>query len=85
MTDTDLASLRRSVANVRFREVEPGWRGQGVTAVVMNPGFVQTSLSGGFGYLTPVESATAIKRVLERMTPADAGKFLEHNGTVLPW
>ena len=78
-------TISKQAANQRFRELEPHWRAHGVCAVVIHPGFVKTDMSGGFGDLTPLESATFIKRTLERITRTDAGTFFAYNGKVLPW
>ena len=74
-----------SDTNKRFKEIEPSWRAQGITAIVMNPGYVKTGMSGGFGDLTPLQSAGSIKRTIENTTHADAGKFFDYDGKILPW
>lgn len=52
----------------------------------MSPGYVKTAINGGWGDLTPVESALSIMRVLEgARLVADAGKFLDYDGTTIPW
>jgi NAD(P)-dependent dehydrogenase (short-subunit alcohol dehydrogenase family) len=78
-------TISKKAANKAFREREPEWRTKGITAVVMNPGYVKTHMSGGFGNLTPLESAASIKRTIDRIAPVDAGKFFDHDGKVLPW
>ena len=78
-------TISKKAANKRFKEIEPSWRAQGITAIVMNPGYVKTGMSGGFGDLTPLQSAGSIKRTIENTTHADAGKFFDYDGKILPW
>ncbi len=56
---------------------------QGVTAVLVNPGHVQTGIGGAKARMTPAESVTRIRAVVRGLTPADAGKFLHYDGTEL--
>lgn len=58
---------------------------QQVTAVAINPGWVQTHLGGHDAPLLPTDSVTAIKRVLDYLTPNDSGKFFDYLGQELPW
>lgn len=79
-------TISKKAVTARFVKAEPAWRQLGVAAVVMSPGYVKTALNGGWGDLSPVESATAIKRVLDNTTLASgAGLFFNYNGSVLPW
>jgi NAD(P)-dependent dehydrogenase (short-subunit alcohol dehydrogenase family) len=56
---------------------------QGVTAVLVNPGHVQTGIGGAKARMTPAESVTKVRAVIRGLTPADAGKFLHYDGTEL--
>jgi NAD(P)-dependent dehydrogenase (short-subunit alcohol dehydrogenase family) len=56
---------------------------QGVTAVLVNPGHVQSGIGGAKARMTPAESVTKVRAVIRGLTPADAGKFLHYDGTEL--
>ena len=56
---------------------------QGVTAVLVNPGHVQTGIGGARARMTPAESVTKVRAVIRGLAPADAGKFLHYDGTEL--
>jgi len=55
----------------------------GVTAVLVNPGHVQTGIGGRQARMTPTESVTMMRAVIRGITPDDAGKFLHYDGTEL--
>jgi hypothetical protein len=41
---------------------------------------------GGTGAeITPEESVSAMRRLIERLTIEDSGKFLRRNGSEIPW
>jgi NAD(P)-dependent dehydrogenase (short-subunit alcohol dehydrogenase family) len=56
---------------------------EGITAVLLNPGHVQTGIGGKAAPMTAPESVTKMRSVIADLTPADAGKFLHFDGTEL--
>lgn len=58
---------------------------KGIITVVFNPGWMQTDMGGPRAKLTPEESAQSILKVSEKLTPSDAGCFLNWDGTEHPW
>jgi NAD(P)-dependent dehydrogenase (short-subunit alcohol dehydrogenase family) len=55
----------------------------GVIATLLNPGHVQTGIGGMKAPMTPAESVTKMRSVIEALTADDAGKFLHFDGTEL--
>lgn len=58
---------------------------KGIITVIFNPGWMQTDMGGPRAKLTPEESAQSILKVTEKLTPSDAGRFLNWDGTEHPW
>jgi NAD(P)-dependent dehydrogenase (short-subunit alcohol dehydrogenase family) len=59
--------------------------GDGITAVVVNPGWVKTDMGGAGAPLTADVSIRGMLAVYDKLTLADTGKFLHHEGRELPW
>jgi NAD(P)-dependent dehydrogenase (short-subunit alcohol dehydrogenase family) len=57
----------------------------GVIAAVLHPGWVQTRMGGSQAPLSPEQSVAAMRRTIEALGPGQAGAFLDHDGTPLPW
>ena len=57
----------------------------GVTSVLVHPGWVRTDMGGPGGALDASESVTAMRRLVDQLTPEDNGRFLSYDGTALPW
>jgi NAD(P)-dependent dehydrogenase (short-subunit alcohol dehydrogenase family) len=57
----------------------------GITVVSISPGWVATDMGGPNGRLSPQESVTKMRRVFDRLTPADSGRFFNQEGEELPW
>jgi NAD(P)-dependent dehydrogenase (short-subunit alcohol dehydrogenase family) len=60
-------------------------RGHGVACVLFSPGWVQTRMGGASAEITPQESVSAMRQLIERLTIEDSGRFLRRDGSELPW
>ncbi len=58
---------------------------QGVSFVVMHPGYVQTDMNEGQGNITPEQSAAGLMKVITGLDASDNGKFYDWQGEELPW
>lgn len=55
------------------------------TCIAVHPGWVQTAMGGPQAPLSVEESVTSLRSTFARLGPADNGRFLNHDGTPLPW
>jgi NAD(P)-dependent dehydrogenase (short-subunit alcohol dehydrogenase family) len=53
--------------------------------VSFHPGWVRTDMGGSDADLDVDVSVGHMRRVIAGLTPADNGKFLDHDGTPIPW
>ncbi len=60
-------------------------RPNGITSLVIHPGWVATDMGGESAPLSAVDSVRGMLEVLERATLADSGRFLQHDGEEIPW
>jgi NAD(P)-dependent dehydrogenase (short-subunit alcohol dehydrogenase family) len=60
-------------------------RGKGITAVVVHPGWVRTDMGGASAALDPIESVTAMRRTIAGLALNDSGRFLNYDGSEIPW
>ncbi len=60
-------------------------RADGVSVVVVHPGWVRTDMGGGAADLSPEESAAGIADLLARISLKETGQFFRWNGTIHPW
>jgi len=58
---------------------------RGITVVVMHPGWVRTDMGGASAPLSPSDSVSGMRKVIDGLTPGDNGKFLNYDGSVIPW
>ena len=56
-----------------------------VTCAVIHPGWVQTRMGGRSAPLSPEDSVSGMRKVIEDLTEADSGTFFSHDGSEIPW
>ena len=58
---------------------------RGIKVAILHPGWVQTDMGGPNGELTTEQSARALRNNLANMTVADSGRFIDIDGSTIPW
>ena len=58
---------------------------RGITACVIDPGWVRTDMGGGSASLAPERSVGGMMQVIDRLTQKDNGKFIRWDGHEMPW
>lgn len=58
---------------------------EGVTAVVLHPGWVQTDMGGATAPVQPTDSVAGMIKVIAGLELADGGRFIDYQGETLPW
>jgi NAD(P)-dependent dehydrogenase (short-subunit alcohol dehydrogenase family) len=58
---------------------------RGIKVAVLHPGWVRTDMGGENGELSVEESASALRKNIATMTEADSGRFMDIDGTTIPW
>lgn len=69
------------VGNSLAIELKP----RGITVLMVHPGWVQTDMGGPSASITPEESIAGLRKVFDRATPADSGRFFDWKGEEIPW
>jgi NAD(P)-dependent dehydrogenase (short-subunit alcohol dehydrogenase family) len=60
-------------------------RGRGIACVLFSPGWVKTRMGGAGAEITPEESIGDMRKLIDRLTIDDSGKFLRRDGSEIPW
>jgi NAD(P)-dependent dehydrogenase (short-subunit alcohol dehydrogenase family) len=58
---------------------------RGISCVLVSPGWVKTEMGGSGATLTPVESVTAVRRLIETLGPSHSGRFYSYDGRECQW
>jgi NAD(P)-dependent dehydrogenase (short-subunit alcohol dehydrogenase family) len=94
---SDLGSIERSrggfvgyreskaALNMFTRSLAADLGDEGFTCIVMSPGWVRTDMGGPEAPLSPAESITGMRAVIDGLKPEDSGSFKKYDGTTVPW
>ena len=75
----------KAALNMINRSMAIDLAARGIVAVCFTPGFVATDMSGPDADLTPEQSVSNMRRLIETLGPQHSGAFLRHNGETVPW
>ena len=75
----------KGLLNAKFRESEPHWRGRGISAVALHPGYVRTDMTGMLATLSPKKSVKGIRQVLADLSVDTSGQFIDYKGKTVAW
>lgn len=77
--------MSKTALNMAVRIMAQLLAPQGISLVTTHPGHVATDMGGAGAPVSPVESAQALIRIIDNLSPDKAGKFLLYTGEELPW
>lgn len=75
----------KAAANAVMKSMAVDLARRGIIALPMHPGWARTDMGGASAPVDPVDSVAGMRRVIARLTAQDAGRFLQFDGTELPW
>jgi NAD(P)-dependent dehydrogenase (short-subunit alcohol dehydrogenase family) len=73
-------SASKAALNMLTRAMAAELRQRGITVVAVTPGWVNTEMGGPKAPLSVEESARSLAAMIDRVTPGDAGQFLDRGG-----
>lgn len=75
----------KAAVNMVMRSAAIDLAPRGISCVVVNPGWVRTDMGGTSATLSPNESVTAMRRLIETLGPTQSGRFFNYDGHEYPW
>lgn len=75
----------KAALNAAMRHLAADLRGEGVSVVVMHPGWVRTDMGRDMAPLTAEASVTGMRNVIDGLTLEDTGRFFNYDGSEIPW
>ena len=75
----------KAAVNMAMRARALQLRERGIVVAVINPGWVRTDMGGSGAAISAEESVTAMRGIIEALSPEDAGSFLNWRGGTYPW
>jgi NAD(P)-dependent dehydrogenase (short-subunit alcohol dehydrogenase family) len=77
--------ISKSALNMGMRCAAITLEPEGFVVASLHPGWVKTDMGGAGADITPEQSISGMRRVIESLTLKNSGQFLNYNGDVIPW
>ncbi len=77
--------MSKAALNMGVRTLANDLRAEGLTTVLLHPGWVQTDMGGPQATLPAVDSVRGMLRVIDGMGPEHSGRFFDYQGEEVPW
>ena len=75
----------KAALNAAVRSLALDLAPRGILAAVVHPGWVKTEMGGPHARISTETSVTAMRPIIDRLGPAEAGRFWSWDGTEIPW
>jgi len=75
----------KAAVNMVMRSAAIDLAPRGIACVLVNPGWLRTDMGGPKAPLSPQESVTAMRRLIETFGANQSGKFYNYDGREYPW
>ncbi len=75
----------KAAVNQAWKSLSNQWKDEGLTLTMMHPGWVQTDMGGPHADLTPQESVSGMREVIDNLDHAQTGMFHDYSGREIPW
>ncbi|MGJ0535112.1 MAG: SDR family oxidoreductase [Methylocystis sp.] len=83
--DAYLYRSSKAAVNMVVKSLSLDLAPRGIRAVVLHPGWVQTDMGGPNALISGETSIAGMRKVLDRLTAEDSGRFIGFDGTEIPW
>jgi NAD(P)-dependent dehydrogenase (short-subunit alcohol dehydrogenase family) len=74
----------KTALNAAWRSLAVEWESDGITCVLLRPGFVKTDMTNNQGMEASV-SVAGMLEVIDGLTLADSGRVIGYDGLDVPW
>lgn len=77
--------MSKAALNMYGKSLAEDLKEEGVTVLLLHPGYVRTDMTAHNGEIDTQESVKGLLQIIDRATHADTGTFWHTNGERLPW
>ena len=77
--------VSKAAVNMVGKNLANAWKTDGITVLLLHPGYVRTDMTGGNGLISTTESARGLYQRLREHGLSDTGTFWHTNGDAIEW
>jgi len=77
--------VSKAAVNMVGKNLANAWKEDGITVLLLHPGFVRTDMTGGNGLISATQSAQGLYQRLREHGIEDTGSFWHMDGSAIEW
>lgn len=77
--------ISKAALNMGVRKFSSDMASRGISINSIHPGWVATDMGGRNATLSTTQSALALLKVIDKLTPAQSGRFMNYKGKEMAW
>jgi NAD(P)-dependent dehydrogenase (short-subunit alcohol dehydrogenase family) len=78
-------AISKAALNMATHQLAAALAPRGVSVFCVSPGWVRTDMGGAGAPVAPHDAVAGLLKVLDAVTIADAGRFIDVGGVTIPW
>lgn len=75
----------KAALNAVVKSASIDLKSRGISVVALHPGWVKTDMGGPGAEITPQQSVSRLRGILESVTPGETGSYYDIDGSIIPW
>lgn len=75
----------KAALNAVVKSAAMDLRKHAITVLALHPGWVKTDMGGDNALITPKQSVSGLRQIIDNATLAHSGRFYQYDGTEVPW
>lgn len=75
----------KSAVNMVMKNLAIGLKSKRIAALTLHPGWVRTAMGGANALITPEQSVSGMRAVIDQLTLENSGRFVAYDGVEIPW
>ena len=75
----------KAAVNAVIKSASIDLESRGINVVALHPGWVLTDMGGPHAEITTAQCAAGLRRNMNELTEADRGRFIDIDGSTIPW
>lgn len=75
----------KAALNAVMKSAAIDLRAQGISAIILHPGWVMTDMGGPGAEMTVQASVSQLRQIIDQAGPVDSGRFIDVDGSTIPW
>lgn len=75
----------KAALNAEVKSLSIDLAPRGIVTALLHPGWVKTDMGGPNAWITPEQSVSGMRKIIDTIKPSESGKLYAYDGQLVPW